>query len=72
MAKATNDGEGNSAMDYPEHERTYDLFLTTSKWVAVLCAALMVSMAAGFFGGMGLVGGILIFIVLSVIAYFLI
>lgn len=36
---------GKSAMDYAEHERTYDLFLGLTKWIVIGTAALMVGMA---------------------------
>ncbi len=71
MAKAAGKLEHEAAMDYAEHVRTYENFLWLTKWVVVFCAALLVAMAAGFFGGMGLAGGTLVFIVLMVAAYFL-
>lgn len=70
MAKADKK-EPRNAMDYPEHDRTYENFLNVTKWVTVLTAALLIAMAAGFFAGFGLFGGILVFVILSVIAYFL-
>ena len=55
-------------MDYPEHEETYSLFLTLTKWGTVVCVVLLIAMAIGFFGGGGLVGGIIAFIVLMIAA----
>lgn len=69
MAKAA--ARKKSAMDYPEHEKTYSGFLWLTKWMIVLIVALLLAMAAGFFGGFGLIGGTLIFIILSALAYFL-
>jgi hypothetical protein len=59
-------------MDYPEHERTYERFLWLTKWSVVANMTLLIAMAAGFFGGFGLVGGILVWVVLLVIAFFVV
>ena len=61
-----------NAMDYPEHEKTYELFLKFSIWTTVSCVALLIAMAAGFFGGFGLIGGTLVFIGLMAICHFVI
>ncbi len=65
-------GEPVNAMDYQEHEKTYDLFIWLTKWTLVSCVALLLAMMFGFFGGGGLVGGIIAFVVLHIIAFFLI
>jgi quinol-cytochrome oxidoreductase complex cytochrome b subunit len=70
MAKKSK--EPATAMDYPEHERTYEGFLWLTKWSIVAIMTLLIAMAAGFFGGFGLVGGGLVWVVLLVIAFFLI
>jgi hypothetical protein len=61
----------NTVMDYPEHERTYEMFLSGSKWVTVLSVALMIGMAFGFFAGGGFFGGLIVFIAVSALGYFL-
>ena len=61
-----------SAMDYSEHEKTYDLFLWLSRWTVVGCAALLIAMMFGFFGGGGLIGGTLAFIILIIAAFFVV
>ncbi|MGB7287433.1 MAG: aa3-type cytochrome c oxidase subunit IV [Salaquimonas sp.] len=61
-----------NAMDYSEHAKTYDLFLWLSKWTVVGCVALLLAMMVGFFGGDGLVGGTIVFLVLMVISFFFI
>ena len=61
-----------NAMDYNEHEKTYDMFIWLSKWGVVSCVALLLAMMLGFFGGGGLVGGTLAFIILMVIAFFIV
>ncbi len=59
--------ETGAPMDYREHEKTYNMFVSGAKFGTMVIAALLISMAAGFFGHAGLLGGILIFIVLTVI-----
>lgn len=67
MSDAHNDGNHTeSAMDYPEHENTYDMFLKVTKYGTIFCVALLVAMAFGFFVS-GWFGGILSFIVLFAI-----
>jgi hypothetical protein len=34
-----------SAMDYPEHEKTYALFLGIAKWMSITVAGILVLMA---------------------------
>jgi hypothetical protein len=68
----TGPSETGAEMDYAEHERTFSMFLTMSKWLVAVCVSLMISMAFGFFAGGGLFGGIVLFIVLNVLAFFLI
>jgi hypothetical protein len=34
-----------TAMDYPEHERTYDRFVTFVKWGTIAVCAIVVGMA---------------------------
>lgn len=57
-------------MDYPEHDRTYEGFLWLTKWSVVVLLTLLVAMAAGFFGGFGLIGGTVVWVVLLLISYF--
>lgn len=56
--------ETGTPMDYAEHERTYGYFLAFAKWGSLHIVALLVAMAAGFFGGVGLIGGLVLFLVL--------
>lgn len=57
-----------AAMDYPEHEATYSMFLTLTKWGIIGNVALLIAMAVGFFMGGGLIGGTLVFILLMIAA----
>lgn len=58
-------------MDYPEHEKTYKLFLTIAKYGSLHIIALLIAMAVGFFTSAGFVTAFILFIILSVIGYFL-
>lgn len=70
MAKKTQSKTPANAMDYPEHERTYDHFIKFSIWSTAICVALLVAMAFGFFAGGGLIGGTLLFFILLAACYF--
>ncbi len=70
MAKKAQSKDPKNAMDYPEHERTYEVFLKMSIWTIVICTALLIAMAFGFYAGGGLIGGTLLFIILMVASYF--
>ena len=63
--------ETGAEMDYAEHERTFAMFISMSKWIVIFCVALLIAMAFGFFAGGGLFGGIVVFVVLTIIGYFL-
>lgn len=58
--------ETGAKMDYPEHEKTYDMFVAGAKYGTVILVALMIAMAAGFFTAAGFLGGIVLFVVLSI------
>jgi hypothetical protein len=58
--------ETGAAMDYSEHEKTYNLFLAGAKYGTIVLVALMIAMAVYFFSGAGAIVSILAFIVLSV------
>ncbi|MEL6750660.1 MAG: aa3-type cytochrome c oxidase subunit IV [Pseudomonadota bacterium] len=62
------DHEKGADMDYKEHESTYEMFLTASKWGVIFNVALLLAMAVGFFMGGGFVGGFLTFVVLMIAA----
>lgn len=61
----TGPAETGAPMDYKEHEKTYDLFVASARVGSGIIAALLIGMAAGFFGHAGLFGGFIIFAVLS-------
>ena len=45
--------EVGAAMDYSEHEKTYQRFLTLAKYSSLVCLALLAAMAFGFFTNAG-------------------
>ncbi|MGB7431128.1 MAG: aa3-type cytochrome c oxidase subunit IV [Ahrensia sp.] len=61
----------NKVMDYPEHEKTYEMFLSGSKIVTVTSVALLAAMAFGFFAGGGFIGGSVVFIALLILSWFI-
>ncbi|WP_313193168.1 aa3-type cytochrome c oxidase subunit IV [Shinella zoogloeoides] len=63
--------ELGAPMDYPEHEKTYNLFVNAAKYGTMFCVALLVAMAAGFFTSAGFFSALVLLIVLNVVGYFL-
>ncbi|WP_370649321.1 aa3-type cytochrome c oxidase subunit IV [Neorhizobium galegae] len=63
--------ETGASMDYAEHDRTYNAFLAGAKWGTMVIVILMIAMAAGFFGGAGFIGSLLVFIILNIAGVFL-
>ncbi len=59
--------ETGAPMNYEEHEKTYDQFIAGTKYGTAVMVALLVGMAAGFFTTAGFFGGLVVFVVLSVI-----
>lgn len=74
MADNTPTGpvELGAEMDYREHEKTYSIFLTLAKWGTLVCAALMVAMAFGFFAsGAGFFSATFLFILICAVGGYL-
>ncbi|MER0238037.1 aa3-type cytochrome c oxidase subunit IV [Fulvimarina sp. MAC8] len=65
------DTDSAADMDYPEHDRTYALFLNMFKWGAIFVVALLVAMAVSLVGSGGVLGGIGTFLIVFAAAYFL-
>lgn len=63
--------ELGAKMNYSEHEKTYDGFLTATKYGTMLVTVLMIAMAVGFFTTGGFFGGLLVFVILSVAGFVL-
>lgn len=63
--------EMGAEMDYPEHEKTYAMFLALSKFGTLGCIVIMVGMAIGFFTAAGFIGGTLAAIILFAVGSYL-
>ncbi|MEO4000485.1 aa3-type cytochrome c oxidase subunit IV [Mesorhizobium sp. CAU 1732] len=73
MADKTPHGplELGADMDYQEHEKTYSMFLGLAKYVTLMCVALLVAMAFGFFTSAGFFSATILFILLCGLGVFL-
>lgn len=63
--------EVGAEMNYGEHEKTYNAFLTMTKFGTMLVCVLMLAMVAGFFTSAGFLGGLIVFLALSVAGFVL-
>ena len=63
--------EVGAAMDYAEHDKTYNGFIKAAKWGTIVICALMIAMAAGFFTTAGFFFSLLLWVVLSALGIFL-
>ncbi|HEX2146213.1 MAG TPA: aa3-type cytochrome c oxidase subunit IV [Pseudorhizobium sp.] len=68
---STGPVETGAPMDYPEHEKTYNGFLALTKWITMILVVLFIAMAAGFFGGAGFFGALVVFLVLTAAGFYL-
>lgn len=62
--------EIGAAMDYAEHDKTFAVFVRLTKYGTIICVALMIAMAYGFFLG-GIWTGAALWLVLSIAGIFL-
>lgn len=60
--------ETGASMDYSEHEKTYSLFLLLAKYTCIICAALLIAMAFGFFAGGGFISSTVLFLLVIAVA----
>lgn len=72
MADHTPSGpvETGAAMDYAEHDKTYNLFLGMAKYVSLMCAALLIAMAFGFFTSAGFFSALILFFLVCAVGAF--
>jgi len=72
MADHTPSGpvETGAAMDYSEHDKTYNLFLGMAKYVSLFCIALLVAMAFGFFTSAGFFSALILFLIICAVGAF--
>lgn len=74
MADNTPTGqvELGGEMDYPEHEKTYALFLNIAKYLTLVTVAVLIAMAFGFFvSGAGFFSAFILFVLICVIGAYL-
>ncbi|MBL0372233.1 aa3-type cytochrome c oxidase subunit IV [Rhizobium sp. KVB221] len=62
--------ELGAAMDYAEHEKTYKGFLNAAKYGSMILVILLICMAVGFFSSAGMLFSTLLFIVLTIVGFF--
>lgn len=69
MADHTSTGalELGASMDYPEHEKTYKLFLNLAKYCGLGCVAILSSMAVGYFITGGFFTAFLVFLAIMAV-----
>ncbi|MBN9071267.1 MAG: aa3-type cytochrome c oxidase subunit IV [Rhizobiales bacterium] len=63
--------ELGAAMDYSEHEKTYKRFLGLAKYGSLVCAAVLVAMAFGFFAGGGFISSTIVFLLVCAVGGFI-
>jgi hypothetical protein len=63
--------EMGAPMDYPEHEKTYRLFLGLTKYGTLHVVALMIAMAFGYFTSAGFFSALILFIIISLVGIYL-
>lgn len=73
MADNTPTGpvELGAQMDYSEHEKTYSLFVSLTKYTSLVCIALLIAMAFTFFTSAGFFSGLILFLVICAAGAFL-
>jgi hypothetical protein len=63
--------EMNGEMDYPEHEKTYRLFVGLAKYGTLHTIAILIAMAFSFFTSAGFFSGLVLFVVISLVGIYL-
>jgi len=73
MADHTPGGpiELGAKMNYAEHDATYERFLMLTKYGSLVCVALLVAMAFGFFTSAGFFSATVLFILICAVGGFL-
>lgn len=59
--------ETGAAMDYAEHDRTYNGFLALAKYGSLFCIALLIAMAFGFFTSAGFISSLILMVLIFAI-----
>ena len=56
--------ETGASMDYEEHDKTFALFVGLAKYGSLVCAALLIAMAFGFFTSAGFFSATVLFVLI--------
>ncbi len=62
--------ETGAEMDYPEHEKTYSMFLALAKYTTLAVVVLLIGMAVGFFTAAGFITSTILTIILLAVGYY--
>ena len=62
--------ETGAEMDYPEHEKTYKMFLDLTKFGTLFCVVILIAMAFGFFTSAGFITATLLAIILFAVGFY--
>ena len=63
--------ETGAQMDYREHERTYTAFLGIAKYGTLVCIAILIAMAFGFFTSAGFFSATVLFLIVCAVGGYL-
>ncbi|PSM17520.1 MULTISPECIES: aa3-type cytochrome c oxidase subunit IV [Nitratireductor] len=63
--------ETGADMDYSEHEKTYGMFVSLTKYGSIVCAAILIAMAFGFFAGGGFIASTILFLIVVALAAYI-
>mgnify|MGYP000894226714 FL=1 len=63
--------EVGAEMDYAEHAKTYSMFISLAKYVSLVCAALLIAMAFGFFTSAGFFSATILFVLIYALGGYL-
>jgi hypothetical protein len=63
--------EVGAEMDYPQHEKSYRLFVALAKYGTLHVLALLIAMAFGFFTSAGFFSSLILFILISAVGIYL-
>lgn len=61
--------ETGATMDYPEHEKTYSMFIALAKYGTLACVALLIAMAFGFFTSAGFFSATILFVLVCIVGW---
>ncbi len=71
MADNTPSGpvETGAEMDYAEHDKTFAMFVGLTKYGSLICAALLIAMAFGFYTTAGFFSALILFVLICALGW---